>query len=136
MEGKVETHATALFGADGNSGLSGTVNDVRSDMDAMEDTLTNTVAKATYILVKGNETFEYAAKDGATKINDGESIDAYNTRMRNAGYTPTVTAEEMSVIKQESNKISLIVGDNNNYLAALRLLAKAPLKKLSSDGTT
>lgn len=145
----LSTHATALF-IDPEHPEEGTwINDVRQEMDAKTGTLTQAVSKAEYCWewtgvdktiseksvetsVKTGEIFEYASTDNSciTKINDGESLTNYETRIsalgkvdpsdpEEKGFERKVISESLSTVKQTADNISLIVGNKDGQLTGI-----------------
>ena len=116
----------------------GSVIDVRSRFSAIEGSLTSTVAKAQLcwvwpsnqitirwgnvnVVVEKDSIWPYGIEgdtvDGEpniTKINTGESIDTYNTRLQNQGFVIQSTVKQMSAIKQTSDKVSILVGQDGS----------------------
>lgn len=102
IDGKITTAATQA--------RQGAVNDARTEWSAADATITNTATKATYVWEDEDGVIhEYTDADVTANVS--------SKTVGNKTYTRKLVAEAMSAIKQESDKVSIIVGQNGNVKA-------------------
>lgn len=128
--------AAALQAAATTQDITGAISDARTEWRADDDNvkaaITNTVTKAQYFwynrLSKTGYDYDHFVKG------DNESFEAYELRVKeaygkdanNEYYMELILmADEMSVIKQESDNILLAVGDGQNVSAGIQILKNA-----------
>lgn len=102
--------------------VDGQVTDVRSDMNAGDAAITNTVLEGTQYWAK---TVNGQTVTQAYSVPNNQTISEYNTSMTNAGWELVVTSEKLSVIQQQSDKIWMAVGDGNDVKAAIAIIGDA-----------
>lgn len=96
IDGKITTAAT--------NARNGAVSDARTEWQAADATITTTATEAKYVWVNNN---------------DSTDIVPFNGESSKSGYTKTPVANKMSAIQQKADKVSILVGNNNDVNASV-----------------
>lgn len=117
--GELNTVKSRLDAAEANielaatkSELSGAINNARTEWRAADASITSTATKAQYVwMASDGSLLEYTTDDAANNRTSKES--------EGKTYTRTLISEAMSAIKQEADKVSILVGTDGNVKASV-----------------
>lgn len=144
VSSRLSAAEATLTNAATTADITGAISDARTEWNAADTRITNTVTKAKYVWVWENaststleqgQSYDYGVDTGPTAIGVNESFDTYEYRLKTAGFTLKTVAQEMSAIQQNAGKISLLVGQNGNLKAGIQIIADATSESNGNGGS-